>query len=87
MYATIKQYECNTLAYVDARMCTAVNLALTIAGLHTLKPAVLYVSVADNSTILVPRTTRSATTDSTGSLERAAVWTYRNCRDDDWRGK
>ena len=49
---------------------TVVNLGLTFAGLQALKPAV---SVAGTSTILIPSPARSATTDSPGFLERAAV--------------
>ena len=53
------------------------SLGLTFAGLDAFKPPVLRVPVADTSTILVPSTTRSATTDSAGFLKRAALWTHR----------
>ena len=45
---------------------------LTRTGLHALKPFVISVSVAKTSAVLEPRTTGSATTDSTGFLEGAA---------------
>ena len=42
----------------------AVNLGLTFAGLDALKPPVSSASSAGTSTILIPSTARSATTDS-----------------------
>ena len=51
----------------------AISLALTFASLHALKPPVINVSVASTSTVLKPSTARSATTDSAGFLERAAL--------------
>ena len=51
-----------------------IGLALTFAGFNALKPPVVSVSVASTSAILIPSTTRSATTDSAGFLERAALW-------------
>ena len=48
------------------------NTELTFAGLHSLKPPVINISVADTSTVLVPSTARSATTDSAGLLKLAA---------------
>ena len=48
----------------------AVNIELTFAGLHALRPPVISVSVP---TILIPSTARSATTDSAGFLERATL--------------
>ena len=50
-----------------------VSLGLTFAGLDTLKPPVINVSVAGTSTILIPSTTRSATTGSAGLLKLAAL--------------
>ena len=50
-----------------------ISLELTFACLDALKPPVISVSVADTSTILIPSTTRSATTDSAGFLERTAL--------------
>ena len=47
---------------------------LTFACLRSLIPLVISVFVADTSTILIPSTTRSATTDSTGFLKRATLW-------------
>ena len=55
----------------------AINLELTVASLDALKPPVTNVPVADTSTILKPSTARSATTDSAGFLERAALWACR----------
>ena len=51
-----------------------ISLALTLAGLHALKPPVIDVSVAGPSTVLKPSTARSTTTDSAGFLEHAALW-------------
>ena len=48
------------------------------AGLQTFKPPVCYISVAGTSTIHVPNTARSTTTDSAGFLERATLWA-RHC--------
>ena len=50
------------------------GLVLTFTGLHALRPSVTNVSVAGTSTVLVPSTTRSATTDSAGLLKLAAVY-------------
>ena len=50
----------------------AVSLGLTCAHLQALKPPMINVFVADTSTIPIPSTARSATTDSSGFLERAA---------------
>ena len=50
-------------------------IELTFAGLRALKPTVISVFVADTSAFLKPSTTRSATTDSAGFLERAAFRT------------
>ena len=55
---------------------TPVNLGLTFASLHALKPAVTHVSIANTSAILVPSTARSATTDSPRFLECAAARAY-----------
>ena len=77
-----------SLSSVRKSVSTTVNLDLTFAGLHPLNPAVVYVSVASASTTLIPSTTRSAATDSSGFLERAARWAYhtRNRRGDTWCG-
>ena len=50
---------------------------LTFASLDALKPVVINISLADTSTVLIPSTARSATTDSAGFLERAALWARR----------
>ena len=54
----------------------AVNIELTFAGLHALRPPVISVPVAGTSTVLKPSTARSATTDSAGFPERAALWAH-----------
>ena len=51
-----------------------IGLELTFAGLHAIKPLVINVSVPGTSALLKPSTARSATTDSAGFLERAALW-------------
>ena len=58
------------------------NIELTFAGLDTLEPSVIRVSVAGTSTIFKPSTVRSATTDSARFLERAALWTRYLIADD-----
>ena len=50
-----------------------ISLRLTFAGLNSLKPPVGNVSVAGASALLIPSTTRSATTDCAGFLELAAL--------------
>ena len=50
------------------------SFELTFAGLDALKPFVTSVSVVGTAAILIPSTARSATTDSAGFLERAALW-------------
>ncbi len=50
-----------------------VVLGLTFAGLDTLKPTVISVSVARTSAILEPSTAGSATTDSAGLGKHAAL--------------
>ena len=52
----------------------AIGLELTFAGLHAFRPPVINISVADSSAVLEPSAARSATTDSAGFLERAALW-------------
>ena len=51
----------------------AVDIELTFAGLHALIPLVINVSVVGTSAVLIPSTTRSATTDSAGLLKLAAL--------------
>ena len=55
-------------------LSTRSYVALTLAGLHALKPPMLHVSILSASAVLVPSTAGSATTDSAGFLERAACW-------------
>ena len=58
------------------------SLGLTFAGLHALKPTMIYLFIWSTSTVLVPSTARSAATDSVGFRKRAALWTphrIRNC--------
>ena len=52
-----------------------IGLELTFAGLHAFRPPVINISVADSSAVLEPSAARSATADSAGFLERAALWT------------
>ena len=61
------------LASATAHVNKVNNNRLTFAGVHAIKPAVLYIFVASTSTVLVPSTTRSATTDSSGFLEHATL--------------
>jgi len=56
----------------------------SFAGLHAIKPPVTNVSADDTSAVSVPSTARSATTDSAGFLEFAALWTRQ--RDSGRRG-
>ena len=75
MRALVKLKENNVKKKTEQEsFYTPLRLALTFARFHALKPAVINVSVSGTSTILVPSTTRSATTDSAGFLERAALW-------------
>ena len=53
----------------------AVNIELTFAGLHALKPPAINSCVAGTSAVLIPSTARSATTDSAGFLKHAALFT------------
>ena len=82
LYADIGQSKVNTKNYNSdclllAKMHThAIRLGLTFAGLHALKPPVINVSVAGTSAVLEPSTARSATTDSAGFPERAALWAH-----------
>ena len=65
-----------------------VSLELTCTGLHAVRPCMISIAVAGTSAALVPRTTRSATTDLAGFLEGAALETRNhapNHRGDDWR--
>ena len=54
-------------------IATCISLELTFAGLHALRPLVINVSVAGTSTVLIPSTAGSATTDSAGFREGAAL--------------
>ena len=56
----------------------AVCIELTFAGLDALKPFVISVSVAGMTAILIPSTSRSATTGLARFLERAALWARAN---------
>ena len=57
------------------------SYGLTFACLDALKPPVISVFVAGTSTVLIPSTARSATTDCAGFLERAAFGTRRRFSD------
>ena len=70
-----------------------VSVVLTFARVDALRPPVISVSVAGTSTILIPSTATSATTDSTGFSERATLWARHRISDrcghgwrDKWRG-
>ena len=52
-----------------------VNIELTFAGIRAFKPPVINVSPASTSAVIIPSTTRSATTDSPRFLKLAALWT------------
>ena len=69
---------------MNKHVLAVVDLGLTFACLYALRPAVVHISVAGTTTILVPRASRSATTDSPGLLERATVRTYNDCCYDVW---
>ena len=56
----------------------AINPELTFAGLHSLRPPVVYVSVGSTSAVLVPSTAGSATTDSARFPKRCTLRT--RCR-------
>ena len=70
-----RKVQGNSLSSGSKHACIAVDLGLTFAGLHALDPTVSHVSVTGCPTILIPSATRSTTTDSSGFLEHAAVWT------------
>jgi hypothetical protein len=52
------------------------NFELTFAGLKSLKPPVVSVSVVSASTIVIPSAFRSATTDSARFSKSAALWAH-----------
>ena len=58
-----------------------VGLELTFAGVHALNPLMFNIVVAGISAVLEPSTTRSATTGSTGFLERAAFGARHRTKD------
>ena len=53
-----------------------ISLELTCASFDALRPPVINFSIAYTSAVFEPSTTRSATTDSAGFLERAALWAH-----------
>ena len=59
------------------------NMKLTFAGLHALRPLVIHVLIVGTAAFLEPGTTRSTTTRSAGFLENAAPWA---CRRANWSG-
>ena len=74
MRALVKDREKkNAITVTDPCYMTYAS-ELTFAGLHALKPLVVYVFVCSTSAVLVPSGTRSATTDSAGFRKRAALW-------------
>ena len=58
----------------DLSAWMALSLVLTFAGLETLRPPVVNVSVVSTSAVLKPSTTRSATACSAGFSEHATLW-------------
>ena len=58
----------------DERRCIYFSIELTFAGIHAFCPYVTNVFVAKSSTVFEPSAARSATTDSAGFLECAALW-------------
>ena len=90
LYAGIGQryINKNAITVTERRYVHAISLELTFASLHALKPAVINVYVSVTSAVLEPSTARSATTDSAGFLERAALWARHRMSDrrgDSWR--
>ena len=76
VYVDIGQRHTQKNAFtVTEQRCNlhAVSLQLTFASLQALKPPVISVSVAVTPAVLKPSATRSATTDSPGFLEIAAL--------------
>ena len=71
-----KEKEYNHNNYLHA-LC----LELTFAGLHALKPFMINISVACTSALFIPGTARSATTNSAGLLEYAALSTRHRITD------
>ena len=70
-----RTYYWSQLSSDLGRVCVCVHsYELTFAAdIHPLHPAVFHVFVSGSSTVFVPSTARSATTDSTRFLERAAL--------------
>ena len=58
-----------------------VGLELTFAGVHALNPLMINIVVVGSSAVLIPRTTRSATTDSAGFRECAAFGALKGFHD------
>ena len=59
---------------------SVINIRLTFADRHALKPTVISVSVVDTSTVVIPSAARSATTGSAGFLELGALWACHRTR-------
>ena len=77
VYVDIGQRHTQKNAFtVTEQRCNlhAVSLQLTFASLQALKPPVISVSVAVTPAVLKPSATRSATTHSSGSVERTTLW-------------
>ena len=74
MWALVKIQTENSHCLSARIYLHGINLGLTFAGLDTLKPPVISVSVVGTSTILIPITARSATTGFAGFPEHAALW-------------
>ena len=52
------------------------DTGLTFAGIESLKPHIMSVSVGSTSTLLIPSAFRSATTNPAGFFKSAALWAY-----------
>ena len=70
----LRNHDLNTA--INKHVRTPDNIELTLANFHALEPAVIKFALSSASAILVPSTTRSATTGSSGFLEHATFWTH-----------
>ena len=70
---TQKRRKHENTSLVGLRQNLSTSLGLTFAGVDALRPHVISVSIAGTSTILIPSTARSATTDSACFLKRTAL--------------
>ena len=66
--------EKNSITVMMTMSIRAVGIKLTFTRLHSLRPHVINVSVAETPAGFIPGSPRSAATDSAGSLKLAALW-------------